>query len=126
MPKFIVKSDFANNFDPPLKVEGAKHERHIHKGAVIVIGDPKVEFEDMGDRDKDRELCLRLIAAERIVEESDEKAVKKIRREVEDEKQRDTNTASMTATSLKADNFKASVAAEVDKALVAAGVKKAA
>lgn len=93
MPKFIARRDFANNLNPPLKIDGkVTHERHIHKGAEFAIGDPAIPFEDLADRAPERSLISQLAAAECIVESSDAKGVAKVKREMEaDAKREKTN-----------------------------------
>ena len=82
MPKFFARRDFANNLQPPLEIEGALHERHVHEGAVIVIGPPETEFKDLPERSPLRPIIAQLYAAECLIEAGDDKAVARLKKEL--------------------------------------------
>lgn len=63
--KLVAKKDFRNNCG--LKIENAKHDNHVHKGAVFEINEETADGE---------QLLATLKAADCIADGSNEKAVK--------------------------------------------------
>lgn len=77
--KLVAASDFRNPAPDKIKVAGAVHALHIHKGARFCIGED-APFEKLNPQEQ--RLVVLLNTSARIVEESQAEAVAKIDAEV--------------------------------------------
>lgn len=77
--KLVATSDFRNTDPDNIKVEDELHEKHVHKGARLTIGD-ELPLDKLSAAQK--RIVAHLNAGGRVVEESQKEAVAEIDKEV--------------------------------------------
>jgi hypothetical protein len=104
--KLIALRSFRNNTEPRIELDGAKHDNHIHKGAIFSIGIGK-DGKDIVDADKlsktdERNIGL-LQMSGCVGDATDEKLVKKIQAQVAEEDAAESRAKKSVAAGSNAD-----------------------